>query len=272
MNRINSRSMWRHCGRSVLRLRPCPRHVATDAGLAPDSVLKAAERSPVLAQAPPEQLRGFFSCMAENGVSCKDGLALLAANPSFLTVSPSQFSRSIEQWRQCQLGEDNFRRLLVCHVDFLLIPTKQIARRIPFFKDLCGSRKNLCNLLQNCPGVMTENWSALQNKIVYMLTEMKMENVKIAKSMALNQSLNTIRTRHVFLERCGRFTAPNPKVDPSVATNNPSLSNITDTSDKDFAEKVAGVSLEEYEVFCELFAEEVEVESNFDSDSDDEEQ
>ncbi|KAJ8897153.1 hypothetical protein PR048_002499 [Dryococelus australis] len=245
--------------------------VGRDMGLPPQSLLKAVECSPVLSQASLEQLKCFFSCILDNGLNCEDGLAMLTVDPNFLTLNPSKFSETIELWRNCQLGEENMKRLLMSNYSFLQISMSEIAKRIPLLTHLCGTKRNLCNLLQNCPLVLTENWTAVQNKIEYLQTVMKFENVRIVKSMALNQSLDTIRKRHVFLERCGRYIAPDPKVDPLVANKNPSLSNITDTSDKYFATKVASLSLEEYEVFCELFTEELDEDnSNYDSDSDSE--
>uniref|UniRef100_A0A1B0DC24 Palmitoyltransferase n=1 Tax=Phlebotomus papatasi TaxID=29031 RepID=A0A1B0DC24_PHLPP len=59
------------------------------------------------------------------------------------------------------------------------------------------------------------------------------------------------------------------KEDPGEVNNNPKLHQIVDTSDKTFATKIAFATLEEYEVFEELYSRELNEQDDEESDTDD---
>lgn len=65
--------------------------------------------------------------------------------------------------------------------------------------------------------------------------------------------LQEIRLRHEFLVRTGAYMTPNPKK-PLLSKDNPQLKEILESSDKDFATRVGGVSPQEFQVFREMFS------------------
>lgn len=87
----------------------------------------------------------------------------------------------------------------------------------------------------------------------YLTDIMKVDPTEASKSKVFSHSLDVIKCRHVFLNRLGLFKPKNPKVDPLLPSKNPKMTNIYDTSDKEFATKICGVTLEEFETFRELF-------------------
>lgn len=82
---------------------------------------------------------------------------------------------------------------------------------------------------------------------------MKVDVTDVAKSKVFSLPIEEIKCRHVFLFRLGMFKPKNPKVDPLQPSKNPKMSYIYDTSDREFAVKTCGVTLEEFETFRELY-------------------
>lgn len=82
---------------------------------------------------------------------------------------------------------------------------------------------------------------------------MKVDETEVSKSKVFSYSLDAIKCRHVFLDRLGLFKPKNPKVDRLQPSKNPKMNEIFDTSDREFAVKTCGVTLEEFETFRELY-------------------
>ena len=119
----------------------------------------------------------------------------------------------------------------------------------------------------NCPNLVIDDLNEIELKFKYLIEEMRIEPPEIAKSCALSHSLDKIKCRHVFLDRCGLFKRRSLKVETNKkTTKNPNLYEITDTSDKRFATKVAFVTLEEFEVFEQLFKRELDRELGIDDE------
>lgn len=95
---------------------------------------------------------------------------------------------------------------------------------------------------------------------------MKVDETDAAKSKVFSHTLDVIKCRHVFLSRLGLFKPKNPKVDPLQPSKNPKMAFIYDTSDREFAVKTCGVTLDEFETFRELYKREKD--SHLDDDVD----
>lgn len=100
---------------------------------------------------------------------------------------------------------------------------------------------------------------------------MKVDVSDAAQSKVFSLPLEDIKCRHVFLFRLGMFKPKNPKVDPLQPSKNPRMHYIYDTSDKEFAVKTCGVTLEEFETFRELYKREKDREYEESVDEDDDE-
>lgn len=71
----------------------------------------------------------------------------------------------------------------------------------------------------------------------FILQVMGLEQPQIAASQALQKSLLHIKIRHLFLSRAGIYVKPNLLRDKMSYKRNPSLSDITDTSNRFFANR-----------------------------------
>lgn len=93
-----------------------------------------------------------------------------------------------------------------------------------------------------------------------------MDETDASKSKVFSHSLDVIKCRHVFLSRLGLFKPRSPKADPLEPSKNPKMTNIYDTSDREFAVKTCGVTLEEFETFQELYKREKHREEDFEDE------
>lgn len=167
---------------------------------------------------------------------------------------PDRLAASLNCWRSCQFGDRQMQTLLAAHPHLLeLSDHNRLAQRVAFLHSYFETRKNVWRLFLNCPNLVGDSQAEIAPKINYILQQMRIEMLEVVKSCALSADLETIQCRHVFLERLGLFKPRKLKADPSEQSSNPKLHQITDTSDKRFAVKVAFVTLEEFEVFQELY-------------------
>lgn len=105
----------------------------------------------------------------------------------------------------------------------------------------------------NSPNVAVDKIKDVEEKITFFEEVMKVEHTEVVKTMAFSHTMHKIRLRHEFLVRLGMYKPKSAKADPTQKSTNPSLYQMVDTTDKRFATKVALVSLEEFEVFQEMF-------------------
>lgn len=110
--------------------------------------------------------------------------------------------------------------------------------------------------------MVTDDITVVEKKIDYLTKVMKVDETDASKSKVFSHSLDVIKCRHVFLSRLGLFKPRNPKVDPLQPSKNPKMSHIYDTSDREFAVKTCGVTLEEFDTFRELYKREKERNEN----------
>lgn len=193
--------------------------------------------------------------MAAEGIESDKFLSIVSGYPELLGRDPDRLAGSLHCWRSCQFGDRQMQALLSAHPQLLdLTDQGKLAARVAFLHSYFETRKNVWRLFLNCPNLVADDaQGTIQPKVEYILQRMRIEVPEVVKSCALAAELDMVRCRHVFLERLGLFKPRSLKADPGDPNDNPKLHQITDTTDKRFAVKVAFVTLEEYEAFQELF-------------------
>ncbi|XP_035772967.1 uncharacterized protein LOC118456384 [Anopheles albimanus] len=199
--------------------------------------------------------------LASEGLEPDRILSIIGGHPDILVRQEEKVADSLHCWRSCQFGDVNTKVLLSAH-PYLLDYTNhgQLAQRVAFLHSHFETRKNVFRLFLNAPNLLTDEQRVTEEKITFLLVQMRHEVLEVAKSFAFRHDIEHLRCRHTFLERLGMFKPKPLKADKETPSGNPSLHQIIDTSDKRFAVKVAYVTLEEYEVFQELFRRELEQE------------
>lgn len=232
------------------------------------ALVELFKSSPELTRYNAEQWQQTHHLLASEGIETNRFLSIVAGHPELLARPATQLTASLDCWRSCQFGDRQTQILLAAHPQFLdLTDHNKLAQRMAFLYSHFDTRKNVWRLFMNSPNLVAENTALVQKKIDYILQRMRIEVLEAVKSCAFSSELARIRCRHVFLERLGIFKPRKLDAEPGDLSNNPKLHQITDTSDKRFAVKVAFVTLEEYEVFQELFQREQN--NDYDDEDDD---
>lgn len=228
-------------------------------GIPDHTVKELLESNPTLSEYAPQTWISGINLFKNQGFKTDSILRIFNKHPKILTCPQSQLIGNLELWRASQLGERYVQILVTEHphlLDFKLdnrFTEQRFLERLMFLKEYVLTRKNVWRLLVNCPNLIVDPLDEIKAKRKYFDEEMKVEHTEVVKTGAFSHSLEKIRTRHEFLVRLGMYKPKNPKADPTIPSSNPSLYQIFDTSDKRFATKVALVSLDEFEVFEQLF-------------------
>ncbi|CAJ0946316.1 unnamed protein product, partial [Mesorhabditis belari] len=111
------------------------------------------------------------------------------------------------------------------------------------------TKKQLVDLVQYTPQILVMNFEELEQKYEYIFYHMGLggEDFLGCKSW-IEMSLEEMMLRHSCLVKSGRYHFPDPKA-PQLRKENPEMSKIFDSSDEHFSTKIAGISLEEWNVF-----------------------
>lgn len=189
--------------------------------------------------------------------------------PTLLNRPAAQIVHSLECWRSTQFGDQKVLNLLEQYPELFDVRDEHtITGRMAYLKPFALTGKNIWRLLMNSPNLISDREPVIDAKIAYLRTQMRADVSDIVKSTVFSHSLDSIRCRHVFLDRLGLYKPRSPKADPSEPNKNPRMHQIYDASDDVFAKKTCGVSADEYEVFQKLFAIEVEKgKQDFDEES-----
>uniref|UniRef100_A0A0N5A9P0 Ankyrin repeat protein n=1 Tax=Syphacia muris TaxID=451379 RepID=A0A0N5A9P0_9BILA len=126
-----------------------------------------------------------------------------------------------------------------------------LIRTFIFFNDVLFAIK-MTKLIQKAPHLLLQNIDKLEEKYEYIYYGMGIEGQDFHGCVSwIDLPLEDIMTRHEFLKKTGKYTFPDEKR-PQLTKDNPSLKTILDTPDHIFATKVAGVTLEEWNIYKQL--------------------
>lgn len=179
--------------------------------------------------------------------------------PSLLNRPAAQILNTLECWRSSQFGDQKVNSLLEQYPELFDVHNENtITARMAYLKPYALTGKNIWRLLMNSPNLISDREPVIAAKIAYLQKEMRADVSDAVKSAVFSHSLDSIRCRHVFLDRLGMYVPRSPKADPSEPSKNPRMHQIFDGTDDVFAKKTCGVSAEEFEVFQKLFAIEME--------------
>lgn len=244
-------------------------------GIKNPKLLEKVNTTPGVSGVDPNAWKNVLTTFGNYGLSPPAVASIVIKNPKLLTLSQGRLSEAWRDWLNCCHENQFVRDLIMAHPELLNLGTEHIQCRYNHIKAIVGSHKFSMYVLLRCPQIMYTGLSDLEDVSDYISERMIVRNVaEYYKSTALGRSLHEIMTRHIFLERCGKYKTPNLKQSDKIPSSNPTLMDIYDTSAEDFATKFAGVTLEEFVVFQSLYDNEcknsrgTDVESDVDSDSD----
>lgn len=216
------------------------------------------EANPELQNYPADTIKSSIDLFRNQGFTTDSYLRIINKHPRILTTNPAMLCNNLEIWRASQFGERYVQILVTEHPHLLDMKVdkyaeQKIMERLQYLKDYVQTKKNVWRLLCCSPNVVVDKLADVEEKRTFFEEVMKVEHTEVAKTTAFSHTMHKIKMRHEFLTRLGVYKPKNPKADPTLKSTNPSLYQILDTTDKRFATKVALVSMDEFEVFQDVF-------------------
>lgn len=205
----------------------------------------------------PTQLKKTIEVLQSYKFSVNDISDILKAAPDLCSIETNEIIATLEAWLTCQFITDKLIDMLCVQPVLLKIDKELIPERIPTYLLIFNNNRNkLILFLKLCPEVMYENFDDIIEKYNYIRHTMGLKPKELLNSRVLCSDLNFIKTRHTFLDRSGQFQYKTKDI-PEEQLQNPTLNSIFDTTDRMFAEKIAKMSVKEYETFSSYYAQEL---------------
>lgn len=221
----------------------------------------------------------YFKLMDLYNFTIQESLLMIRSYPDILKISEEKLNRSLELWYNVILKNEFAKIVILYNPQFLVLEPKRVKQRLGLIHSLAsGDKRSIVVSLLRCPNIMFESSQAVTDKFNFLLENWRYEPKEVLRCSALSKSRDFLQLRLSLLEKCGVFRMPylypwKKKKAETMKHDNPKLYKICDWNDKDFAEKIASISLEEYQVYSELFEETLELHSDddevFDYDSTD---
>lgn len=205
--------------------------------------------------------------------------------PNILSIHPKDIEYRLEIWTKCQFSRPQYYQLFVQCPELLEFDDDHaISKRFGQLMSIVSTPKNVWRLLMSSPNVLIDDSDVIVQKIDYVLRKMEADVTDLVKSGTLGLPLKTIQLRHVLMQRLGLHKKRNWKESELSTNKNPRLFRMMDSGDEEFARKVCGISMKEFQAFCDLYErelkeladehddyEQIESDSEEEWDSDDEE-
>ncbi|KAK8721473.1 hypothetical protein OTU49_012737 [Cherax quadricarinatus] len=266
LNKLQSKGIYKYC---------CEKHTAElyqlllDLGIKSKTIETQILNQPDILGFTIKHWTDICEVFVDNGISSTTILQNIALQPQILKLKPSALRQIILKYREIKVGTHNVLPLINRYPMLYLCPPEHIKKRLELLASLFPP-SDLRLLISNNPEVLFNKWEDIMKKIMYIHKEMGLEQPHMTDCSVFTRSLFHIKTRHQFLHRAGLYKFPNLKKDKDSYKINSSLSDIMDTTDKYFANKVAKLSDEEYAVFVSIMEEEEKLLQSDEEDESDE--
>ncbi|KAK4292574.1 hypothetical protein Pmani_034662 [Petrolisthes manimaculis] len=246
-------------------------HHLLDLGVKPRTIEAQLQEMPDLLHHSLDKWRDTSAAMVGCGLTGLTILQNIATTPRLLQMKSRELDNTLMKLHDIHFGKHNLLTLASSHPALYFVPPTALKKRITALHAMFPTA-DLPTFLRNNPNVLTEDLKTLMDKIMYIHKVMGLEQPHMASCQGLTHSLLHIKTRHQFLYRSGVYKTPNLLRDYRSDKRNPRLSDILDSSDRFFANKVARLTDEEYTTFKAMMVEEEENELDSYSSSDEEEE
>jgi mTERF domain-containing protein, mitochondrial len=221
---------------------------------------KTIESTPELNGFPVDRWISRFAFFEKEGFNMLKFTSIIQQNPTLMRKDEKEIYDRLEQWRSFHFGDMKLTFLLSEQPELFDIPhNKSLLYKISVIKSLIGNNiSSLYKLLVSSPMVFTRTPNELNAMADYIKQFLRINDMsEVYKSSVMAQELDFLKTRYTFMKRLGMYVIKR-KMKEGEISKNPKLTLLVDTDDKKFATKVCGVTLDEYEVFKELFKKELE--------------
>ncbi|XP_041471125.1 transcription termination factor 4, mitochondrial-like isoform X2 [Lytechinus variegatus] len=207
-----------------------------------------------------DRLLGNIDYLHMLGLNYRQLLKTLDGNARLWKASLQNLQSRVKQLRKLGFVEGQLQRLIADWPHILTMGSVQLNAVVKLLMEKCRfPRAEVLTILSDSPAVLKEDLQSIELRFQYCYFRMGIQNnSEMTQAKIFKYSLDHLRCRHLLLERLGLYAPPNNR--GHFATKNPSLSRIIDSSDGRFTEKVAKITMEEYEAFSKILLEEIKVE------------
>ncbi|XP_065207814.1 transcription termination factor 4, mitochondrial-like [Planococcus citri] len=235
-----------------------------------ESIMGAIERNPDVLDFDLSNISVILHQFQQLGFGRNAVSTIISQYPHVLQYKENDLSNTMDAYRKKHFGERFIIKLLVSYPLLFSLSDEEIMNRLSRINYLMQNRiSRTTNLLLRNPSLMCCDWKEVEEKYEYLYKTMRVVEKDISRSQALTLPLSHTILRHTFLDRAGVYVRPTLKDEKKglIDRKNPSLADIVDTNDAEFARRVAKVSVAEFEVFKTLMHYEDELENDEDDDS-----
>lgn len=243
---------------------------AYDLGIEMYEIEEHVTKKPQLLRATCDQWVRILKRLLHHGFDGPVAVAMISKCPSLLNMGEEKLTKGILMWMSCQFGESLMLELLSKYPELIGLPEKTVLPRVAFLATYMQSKPRVGKMLLIAPSIIQQDWMDMKGKLEY-LDDLWVDKSEVATTGVLRLSLLDIKTRHEFLIRAGLYKLPKKK-QVKKTVNNPKLDDIMNSSKIEFANKLGGMSLTEFEVFSEMYKKELEDNEELDSEYESEEE
>ncbi|XP_074653210.1 transcription termination factor 4, mitochondrial-like [Tubulanus polymorphus] len=223
--------------------------------------------NPLILQKPVKQFEECTGTLIEYGFN---GGQLVNILPAFLRNTPSKKSLTVvlNTIRSFGFTDEEIPKMFSKYPQLFLLEESELTNRYNNLQMILPMTQ-LKTMIYNCPNMLLHSIASTMEKYDYIVHEMGLNDKDISHSKVFHHSIEHIRVRHTLLLRAGLYEKPKPDGTTKNIIN-PRLRRIVDTTDLEFAHKIADVALEDYWCFRNVLSVELDHLTNDDVDSDDE--
>lgn len=262
------------------RIHPlCPHPHTQPSALTAQHIAQVVAVVPQLSQYDTALWLRTHTALVAQGFSTVAFQRLISGQPSLLAWQPHTLQQAIEGWRGAtQFGDRRVAELLVEYPQLFAAgrAERELGERVAVLRAYAGTARNVWRLLMNAPNLLGDAQPVVEARCEYVRTRMRAEVSDVVKSRLMAHPLRAVRTRHVFAERLGVYRPRSLRVSgaqlEAANQRNPRMHAMYDTEAREFATKVCGVRLEEWEVFERLYAVELDRDDDEGMDGEEEEE
>uniref|UniRef100_A0A8C3RWY5 Transcription termination factor 4, mitochondrial n=1 Tax=Chelydra serpentina TaxID=8475 RepID=A0A8C3RWY5_CHESE len=228
----------------------------SDMGFSNAQIMQLFRLQPKLA---PQTRLAVVSELLLLGLDADSTLRALQKSPEVLRMTAQQLRHRADYLRRLDLGEGNMnlQQVVIDCPSIFTLSWKKIDAVVRVLKEKCVfTVDQVTEILHRCPNVLLEEPHDLEYKFQYVYFRMGVKHKAVVKSDLFRTPIAEVKNRHIFLERLGLYQTPDKKGQTQIV--NPKLKEIIRVSEGDFLVKIAHSSLQEFEVFKKLLAQEEE--------------
>jgi len=157
------------------------------------------------------------------------------------------------------VSKNDVRKIMLKHPRILTIPPEKFNEGVNRLQNTINIKTTeMRTVFSKAPYAFVEPIETLLQRVDYLYTNMGTTNYTIEEFvLVVNCTLHKIKLRHQFLSRRGQYFTPDKEGRTKIS--NPRLCEILDKSKERFCSEVAKCTVEEYDLFKDLFEKEMDI-------------